>query len=353
MITLRREEKDLVLDYFFQCGTDVHLDSAKQLIETDPRARDLYEQLKATLEHLDHVDHEAHDACPDHLSEITVNKLKVASSAENARLQTLLAAEGEKVAASTSNIKITRFRSFWQNIPDVATVACVLLIVASLAFPTLNHMRSKARQVACSAGMFRVGEGIDRYRKDNNGSLPAVATVAGDPWWMVGDQGKANYSGTRHLWLLVTGDYVDSADFVCGGRKDGVRVEYTKEQLQKLKDFKSRRHISYSYMFMSDKRAKRQWDGSTVIMADLNPIFEGVSPSSNREEFKKLSIGDQLRKAMSTNHRKGQVILFLDGSALYKRVRKISGDDIYMATDKKVYIGREVPKDIKDTFLIP
>ncbi|MCF7954312.1 MAG: hypothetical protein K9M75_00780 [Phycisphaerae bacterium] len=357
MITLRQEQKDLVLDYFFQCGTDVHLDSAKQLIESDPRAKDLYEQLKANLQHLDHVDHDAHAECPDHLAEITVNKLKVASSAENARLQTLLAEEGEKAADSfatpNDNIDITRFRSFWQNLPDVATVACVLLIVASVSFPTFNHMRSKARQIACSAGMFRVGEGIASYRNDNNDSLPAVATVAGDPWWKVGDQGQKNQSNTRHPWILVKNGYVDAADFVCPGRKDGVKAEFTKEQLQKLNDFPSRGHISYSFMFMCDKRAKRQWNGRTVIMADLNPIFEGVSTSSSREQFEELSIGDQLRNAMSSNHKKGQVILFMDGSAMYKKVRVISGDDIYTARDKTAYTGCEVPGDIQDIFLVP
>ena len=84
MITLRQEEKDLVLDYFFGCGTEAHLESAKQLIDTDTRARELYDQLSGTLQHLDHVDHEVHDECPDHLADLTVSKLKLASSAENA-----------------------------------------------------------------------------------------------------------------------------------------------------------------------------------------------------------------------------------------------------------------------------
>jgi len=333
------------------------LESAKKLIETDSRARQFYEQLKDTLQFLNHLDHDAEDQCPEHLAELTVNKLKVASSAENARIHSLLAEEGEKVAsgpvAYNENIKISRFRSFWQNLPDVATVACVLLIVASVAFPTFNHMRDKSRQVACSACMGNVGRGIAAYRNDNSSSLPAVATVAGAPWWKVGDQGQKNQSNTRHPWLLVKNGYVDAGNFVCPGRKDGIKAEFTKEQLQKLNDFPSRRHISYSYMFMCDKRAKRQWNGRTVIMADMNPIFARVSPSTTRQQFETLSIGDQLRKAMSPNHRKGQVILFFDGSALYKKVRILSGDDIYMAKDKTAYTGCEVPGDITDIFLVP
>jgi hypothetical protein len=350
MISLRQEEKDLVLDYFFKCGTDAHLDSAKQLIETDPRAAELYTQLSDTLQHLDHVDHQAHDECPDHLTEITVSKLKVASSAENACIETLLAAEGEKVAASTPNLKISRFRSFWKNVPDVATVAAVLMIVASVAFPTLNHMRDKARQTGCSNGMRSVAAGIARYGRDNNGNLPAVATAVGAPWWKVGDQGKENQSNTRHPWKLVKGGYVDAADFVCKGRKGAVTVKFTKGQLLQLNDFPSRDHISYSYMYMCPKRAKRQWDGKTVLMADLNPIFEGVSASTTREEFEKLSLSDKLRQAMSSNHRKGQVVLFYDGSAVFKRIRVIKGDDIYTAKDKT---GCEVPNDMKDIFLVP
>lgn len=352
MKSLRQEDKDLVLDYFFSCGTDVHLNGAKQLIDTDPRAMELYNKLSDTLKHLDHVDHDEHAECPDHLIEITLSKLKVVA-AENTRLESLLAAEGEKVLAHKPNINISRFRSFWHNIPDVATVAAILMIVASIAFPTLNNMRNKACQIACSAGLSRVGQGISRYGNDNNGDLPAVATVLGDPWWKVGDQGKANQSNTRHPWELVKNGYVEATDFVCGGRKNAISVKFTKGQLKELNDFPSREHISYSYMFMCDKRAKHQWSGGTVLMADLNPIFEGVSASTTKEEFEKLSLSEKLQKAMSTNHRNGQVVLFYDGSAVYKRIRIISGDDIYTTKDKNAYTGCEAPQDIKDIFLVP
>jgi hypothetical protein len=349
MINLRPEEKDLVLDYFFDCGSDEHLLRGKKIIESDARAKELFEQLKSTLGHLDHV---APEQCPDHLAEITVNKLRLASSAENARLQTLLAEEEKKVSHLTAP-RASVHRSFWPNLTNVATVAAVLMVIGSVSLPTFSYMRQKARQIACNAGLYNVGSGVARYRNDNNGDLPAVATVAGSPWWKVGDQGEKNQSNTRHPWALVKNGYVQGKDFVCPGRADGVAVNYTQAQLGKLNDFPSRQHIGYSYMFMCDKRAKRQWNGRTVLMADLNPIFETISAGTMKDEFEKLHISDKLRKAMSSNHKRGQMMLFYDGSAVYMKVREISGDDVFTAKDKQDYSGREVPCDIKDIFLVP
>ena len=351
MRSLSKEEKELVLDYYFGCGSEEHIQKAKELIEKDSRAAQLYTQLENTLQILDHVDHPDHKECPDHLAEQTVNKLKLASSAEEARLKTLLDKEEKK--QSIDSRPATTERSFWQNIPDVAAVAAVIMIVASVAFPTFNYMRHKAWQTACQAGLGRIGEGIAAYSNDHNGDLPAVATSAGSPWWKVGDQGKENQSNTRHPWLLVKNGYVDGADFTCPGRSDAVNVNYTKDQLKKLHDFPSRKHISYSYIYTCPKRARYQWDSRTALIADRNPIFEAVNASMTQKEFDKLSISDQLRNAMSNNHKKGQVILFYDGSALYKQVRVIEGDDIYTATGKKTYTGCETPKTIKDIFLVP
>lgn len=349
MINLRPEEKDLVLDYFFDCGSGEHLLCGKKLIESDARAKELFEQLRGTLQHLDHVES---GECPDHLAEITVNKLRLASSAENARLQKLLAEEEKKVSAAPSR-PASVYRSFWNNMTNVATVAAVLMVIGSVSLPTFSYMRQKAWQTACNAGLYNVGSGVARYANDNNGDLPAVATVAGSPWWKVGDQGEMNHSNTRNPWLLVKNGYVEGKHFVCPGRADGAAVNYTRQQLDKFNDFPSRQHIGYSYMFMCDKRAKHQWNSRTVLMADLNPIFESISTGSMKDEFEKLHISDQLRKAMSSNHKRGQMMLFYDGSAVYMKVREVSGDDIFTARDKDDYSGREVPCDIKDIFLVP
>jgi len=353
MINLKPEQKDLVLDYFFDCGSEEHLLGGKKLIESDPRAKELYEQLKSTLGHLDHVEPEE---CPDHLAEITINKLKLASSAENARLQSLLAEEEKKVSTTSAPAASTRTsvsRSFWGNFANVAAVAAVLMIVGSVSMPTFSYMRQKAWQTACNAGLYRVGSGISRYANENKGDLPSVATTAGSPWWKVGDQGQKNQSNTRHPWVLVKKGYVDGKDFTCPGRKDSISVSFTPAQRKQYNDFPSRQHIGYSYMFMCDKRAKRQWNGRTVIMADRNPIFESIKADTTEDEFKKLHISDRLRKAMSSNHKRGQMMLFYDGSAMYMKVREISGDDIFTAKDKHDYSGTEVPCDIKDIFLVP
>lgn len=349
MISLSREEKDLVLDYFFECGTDEQFIVAQKLIDNDNRAKELYHRLKNSLGHLEYMETEP---CPEDLAEITINKLKLASAAENARLETLLAEEGRKECPVQAHPVAVK-RSFWHNMADVAAIAAVILMVASVSMPTFSHMRQKAWQTACKAGLGRVGAGVSRYAGDNDQLLPSVATVTGSPWWKVGDQGHKNQSNTRHPWVLVKNGYVNGRDFTCPGRTDTAACNYTRQQLERLHDFPSRRHISYSYMFMCDERAKRRWNGRTVILADRNPIFEKISPETAMEEFKRFSVSDELLKAMSSNHRRGQMLLFYDGSVVYKKVRIISGDDIYTARDRQVYTGCETPGDIQDIFLIP
>ena len=350
MTNLTKEEKDIILDFYFRCGDQERINQGRDLIAANPEAAQLYENLEQTLKHLDTIKYEP---CPDNLVDLTVAKLKLAASSQQARLETLLAAEQKKTARMVTTAATTK-RSFWRNALEVAAVAAMILVLTGVSFPSLSRMRQIS---VCKPRLRNIGEAIARYANDHDGDFPAVAMIAGSPWWNVGDQGAKNQSNTRHVWLLVKKGYLDGKDFTCPGRKDAKPVNFTPAQLANYNDFPSRRHINYSFRFMCDKTQKQQRAGRYVLSADLNPVFEkafnkGIRVSS--DERTKILIDKQLLKIMSVNHAgRGQNVLFSDCSCDFKKTRIVSGDDIYTVRDAKSYSGCEVPCGKDDTFLTP
>jgi len=351
MISLSKEEKDIVLDFYFRCGDEERINRGRDLIASNPEAAQLYAQLEKTLKQLDSVKYEP---CPENLVELTVAKLKLAASSQQARLESLLAAEQRKTAQMETTPATTK-RSFWRNIAEVAAVAAMILVVTSISAPSLSRMRQAA---LCRARLKNISEAIARYANDHDGALPAVAMTAGSPWWNVGEQGAKNQSNTRHLWLLVKGGYIDGKNFICPGRKDAKVVAFSPVQLTKYNDFPSRQHVNYSFMFIGAKSADGQKGARGVLLADLNPVFEKafnegrcVCPSDKSTKF---LVDKQVLKMMSINHAsRGQNVLFGDGSAEFKKTRVIFNDDIYTIKGVESYSGFEVPSGDDDIFLAP
>jgi hypothetical protein len=352
MNTLSKEEKDLILDFYFRCGSTERIDEARDMIASDPRAAELYTSLESSLKQLDSIKYEP---CPENLVELTIARLKLAASSEQVRLESLLAEEQRKTHLSSIPVTTAK-RSFWRNAAKIAAVAAVFLVVIGVYFPATFSMRQIAWRNKCSSNLTSVGAGIAGYAQDHDGALPRVDMNPGSPWWKVGDQGTKNQSNTRHIWLLVKDGYVNLDDFICPGREDAQTPQF--DQAVALNDFPSRQAISYSFKFTPNKTAKSKVGSKTVLLSDLNPVFEDVFSNSNlwkqTDEFTKILISKQLLEMMSTNHLgKGQNVLFGDGSSDFKKTRMISGDDIFTIKGKSVYSGREVPTDNKDIFLAP
>jgi len=352
MSNLSKEEKEVILDFYFRCGQEERINRGRDLIAGNPEAAQLYARLADSLSQLDSVKYEP---CPENLVEITVAKLKLAASSEQARLESLLAAEQRKTTHMESPFATTS-RSFWRNVVEVAAIAAVVLVVAGVSFPSLSRMRETA---VCKANLMRIGRAIAQYADDNDGVLPSVPLKAGSTWWNVGDQGEKNQSNTRHMWLLVKRGYLDGKEFGCPGRKGNKAVNYTQAQLTGLNDFPSRQHINYSFTFISGKSGQSQKGRKSILLGDLNPVFERVFDKGGKcvctpDKPTRFLIEVQLSRIMSANHAgRGQNLLFGDGSSDFKKTRNIFGDDIYTIRDAQYYSGREVPCDEDDIFLAP
>ncbi|NQT01477.1 MAG: hypothetical protein HQ580_05615, partial [Planctomycetes bacterium] len=322
-------------------------DEAEALISSNEEAAEIHFKLKAAIGPLGSLEPEA---CPDELVENTISRVQNLADSGQRQLRQLLA--GEQVR----NVAIQSWS--WPGLGKRLAVAAVFMIAGSILFTSFKvvsgYARQKSRQQRCQMQMGSVFQGLRNYISDYDDKAPAVATLAGAPWWKVGDQGRENHSNDRHIYLLPKYDYVDIENFVCPACKGEVPLKLTDSQIKRLKDFPSRRYVTYSFQINCRKTAGGKLLCRKVIMADMNPLFEKL-PEDFSKKFR-LQLNRALLTLNSINHnRRGQNVLFGDGHIEFLKTRfiGISEDDIYTLQDTDIYQGCEVPSCETDFFLAP
>jgi hypothetical protein len=360
MDTLTKEQRDILLDYYFECANQQESETAKDLLEHHKGAVEFYNKLHHSLSPLEHLDHETHANCPDHLVEKTLERLysHVTEPVGVNQLEKLLRAESEKPVVSLSKPIVTKRLSFWRNFAEAAAIAAAVFIIASLFVPVTRQMRAQAWKTACQANLAKISRGITQYADEHNGLLPAVATKAGSPWWKVGSTQPENQSNTRHLWLLVKQDYLRPNAFVCPGSSKGKMLQLDRAQIANLSDFPDRQYITYSFKLICDPNKAVQPNARTPLMADANPIFEKCLKNKeclSKTEFEPVTLSEKLLRINSNSHRgKGQNVLFSDGTANFCTERFFGqNDDIFTLKDLNIYRGTETPGSEADVFLVP
>ena len=362
---LNQEDQQLILDFYFRCGSDEEIVRGRDLIATNPEAARLYDGLEETLTELDSIKYEP---CPENLADLTVARLKLAASASRAgqthavqsNLEQLLEAESQKAAASIGVSAGTKIRSgprTLRNFFEFAATAAAIILISGVAFPTISYMRQHSRQLACINNMRTVGEAVGKSTNDSD-NLAVVKLAAGSPWWKIGDQSQQSQSNTRFAWQLLKRDYVKPEAFICAGHRNARPVS-PEQLLQQLYDFPSRNNISYSFIIICDKTPPLQNRSRKIIMGDMNPVFRSIPTCGNdlfgkMNEFEKVLLNQHLRQMCSPNHNcKGQNVLYSDGSVEYVRDRIVNGDDIFTVRGVEAYTGTETPADDNDVFLVP
>jgi hypothetical protein len=185
--------------------------------------------------------------------------------------------------------------------------------------------------------------------------MPEVARAEGAPWWKVAYPGEENHSNTRCVWLLVKGGYVKPVYFVCPARRRTSALQFATLQVEKYNDFPAREYITYSFQIRCPNAGKKTI--CRTIMADLNPLFEKLPKDYSKSL--KLRIDEEQLNLNSINHnRRGQNVLFGDGSAKFMKVRRIgiTLDDIYMLQEMSPGCevkGCETPSCETDAFCAP
>jgi hypothetical protein len=342
MSQLSNQQKRLLFDYCLGLTSEKETTEAKQLVSSNEEAAEIHSKFKATLLPLASLEPEV---CPDELAEQTIWRLSNLARSSQLRLQQLLADEQARGVTAKSRL--------WYNLGGMLAAAAVIVFVAGVLITPLRFARQKSWQQRCQMQLRQIWQGINNYSSDHDGKLPAVATATGAPWWKVGYQGKENHSNTRHLWLLVKGDYVNPTAFVCPGRSQGRALQFDASEVQYYNDFPARRYITYSFPIRYGKSTK-QYSAGQVLISDLNPLFERL-PQNYSKSFK-LKLNKDLLTLNSTNHNRcGQNVLFRDGGVKFVKMRRIgiAEDDIFTLQNTDIYEGIEVPSYEADAFLAP
>jgi hypothetical protein len=344
MTSLSTEQKQLLLDYCIGLTSEEETTKAEALISSNQEAAAIHSRLKSALAPLDSLELEP---CPDSLAQATIQQLSNLARSGQIQLEHLLAAEQSRTVGIRNH--------FWLKLGKVVAAAAVILIVLGIWSAPLQLARAKYQQHQCRMQFARIFDGIRQYSADYDGEMPEVARAEGAPWWKVAYPGEENHSNTRCVWLLVKGGYVKPANFVCPSRRLGQALQFATLQVEKYNDFPAREYITYSFQIRCPSTGNKAI--CRTIMADLNPLSERLPKDYN--ESLRLRIDEDLLKLNSINHdRRGQNVLFSDGSAKFIKVRRIgiAQDDIY--TLQNMFSGCElrgceVPDCESDAFLAP
>jgi hypothetical protein len=345
MSPLKDHQKQLLFDYCIGLTSEEQTAEARALISGNDEAAEIHSKFKAALAPLDTIQLEP---CPDDLAERTILRLNNLARSSQLRLQQLLADEQARSVAVKG--------PFWRNLSKIATAAAVFMIAWGTFQASANYARKRSYKNRCQAQLGGIYRGFSNYMADYDGKMPAVATTAGAPWWMVGDQGKESRSSSRPSWLLIKGGHVDQALFVCPGRKLKITIRLTPSQIQQLNDFLYREQISYSSRISCPKSAKKVSPRLRALMSDMNTLFEKLPRDYSRPLDVNLDRNKDLSVLNSINHdRWGQNILFDDGCVDFckKRCIGITADDPFTLKNTNMYNGTEYPDCDTDNFIAP
>lgn len=346
MSPLKNRQKQLLFDYCIGLTSEEQSAEARALISANEEAAEIHSKLKAALAPLDSIQPES---CPDDLAERTILRLNNLARSSQLRLQQLLAGEQARSVAVKG--------PFWRNLSKIATAAAIFMIVWGTFQTSLSYARKRHYQNRCQAQLGGIYRGFSNYMADYDGKMPAVATTAGAPWWMVGRQGKENYSNNRRIWLLIKGGHADQALFDCPGRRTKkIKIKLTPSQIQQFNDFLYREQISYSSRIPCPKSAKKVSPRLRALMSDMNTLFETLPRDYSKPLRKNLNLNKDLSVLNSINHdRWGQNILFDDGCVDFckKRCIGITEDDPFTLKNTDMYNGTEIPDCETDNFVAP
>jgi len=364
MNQLSPEEKELILDFYFHCGQSHDIARGRDLIAASPSAAKLYAKLEESLTELDHIKYEP---CPDNLVDLTIARLKLASSVmdservstteQPSKLHELLQKEQQATILDDTANETPNIR-FHRRLGELLATAAAVILIFSIFVPTTNSMRQRERRIACADNLGQIASGFSTFANDNDGQVTEAKVPAGSPWWKIGYQGPESHSNTRYPWQLVKQGYVKGKVFVCRGNRGAEALQYDPDTMNVLVDFPSRQNVNYSFVLFSDKNANMMQGCRRIIASDMNPVFQKIPCNKNvyteLNEFEKVLLNEQLRQMLSSSHGcKGQNILYSDGSVEWVRVRVVNDDDIYTVRGVDAYTGKEMPATEDDIFLVP
>ncbi|MBU0718307.1 MAG: hypothetical protein KJ749_08670 [Planctomycetes bacterium] len=228
---------------------------------------------------------------------------------------------------------------------EILAVAASIALLVAVALPAVGNLRSRVRRTMCASNLGSISRGVALYQQASAGSLPFAGLVREAAWLPGAARSRPLASNSRHVYRLVKLSFAEPKDFVCPADHDGQPMRA--DELADYDDFAGPNNVSYASLNLAGEHPNTRPPTPIAYMSDANPLFVNgrfdakVDPS----------------KANSRNHPRaaGQSVLYLDGSVrwLTSPVYGAKRDNLWLAGDRRAYVGIEIPVSDDDAFLIP
>lgn len=265
-------------------------------------------------------------------------------------VEATLARIDSAVAAGTTQPDPVRARGRLR-LADVASIAAVLVLTASVLVPFLSMSRVNALRAANQANLAVSGLGFGAYSADYSGDLPTIATPADRAswtWWNVG--GDPSESNSANLFTLTRLGYTPYQSLASPGNPDAP----TDKPAPGAMDWRSPDEVSYSYRLPLPGAAAV--GPETVVLTDRSPV------TMRAYHHQPILLGEN-----SPNNRGlGQHVLRGDGSVVWMTTPYLArGDHIFLPgpIERAIESARHgvrvtiqrlgTPEDGNDAFVAP
>jgi hypothetical protein len=212
----------------------------------------------------------------------------------------------------------TRGRGIAGRVPDLVTVAAVLLIGVSVVWPLASMVRRHGIDTGCANNMRVLGNAFAAYAAEYDNAMPVVQAGLGAGGW-------DDFRNILHLRPLIEYGYCDEGHFDCPGHRDHDRYS-----------------ASYSYRWQDPANLQTWGVGPrTVTLGDRNPVVDAALAG---RVVPALSI--------SINHGgRGQNVLQSDGSVDWLDEPRLGRDNIWLPDGHLKLEAGARPTSPNDTFL--
>lgn len=201
------------------------------------------------------------------------------------------------------------------RLPDFISLAAVILIAASVIWPTTSYLRARSIDANCSNNLRRLALAFDQYSGDYRGLMPTAHAGFVSGW-------NREARNVLNLTPLIEGSYCDLDHLNCPGH-EGKAGE------------------SYSYQWQKPGQPLIWGLRATLVLGDRNPH---VDAARSRRLIPVLS--------MSPNHSgRGQNVLSADGITVWLDTPLVRDDNIWLPRGVDHLRTGDEPADANDVFL--